>query len=138
MVQEDVQQVGALLRTYMAKFDIEQKFETDEEIEHWFLRSQGKGAIKPGEQGREDQVVWAYVVEVGGSMMSCASVKFAMKRKADDGPARICEIGPLDTPHYGLCFLLLPRLAHHGSQETRHNPHRLHLLLCYRYSFLGG
>jgi glycylpeptide N-tetradecanoyltransferase len=67
MTKADVPQVGALLRKYMARFDIVQTFEKDEEVEHWFLSGRGTGNREPGGgQGRDGQVVWAYVVEVSG------------------------------------------------------------------------
>lgn len=54
-------QVGALLRRYLDRFDVAQAFRDDDEVEHWLLSGQGK------EVGgrRVEQVVWAYVVEVG-------------------------------------------------------------------------
>lgn len=77
MEKKDVTQVAALLRRYLGRFDIAQTFETDEEVEHWFLSGRGQeggegGAIAGGEAGgkesagwrRAGQVVWAYVVEV--------------------------------------------------------------------------
>jgi glycylpeptide N-tetradecanoyltransferase len=65
MTKADVPQVGVLLRKYMARFDIVQTFEKDEEIEHWFLSGRGTGDYQPGGgKGRDGQVVWAYVVEV--------------------------------------------------------------------------
>lgn len=61
MVSSDVPQVAALLRRYLARFDIVQTFDDDAEVEHWFLSGQGRD-----EDGtRVEQVVWAYVVEVG-------------------------------------------------------------------------
>ncbi|KAI9634584.1 Glycylpeptide N-tetradecanoyltransferase [Dioszegia hungarica] len=65
MEKKDVPQVAALLRRYLARFEITQTFETDQEVEHWFLSGRGK---EGGEEGsakwrREGQVVWAYVVE---------------------------------------------------------------------------
>jgi glycylpeptide N-tetradecanoyltransferase len=65
MTRADVPQVGALLRKYMARFDMVQTFEKDEEVEHWFLSGRGTGDRQPGGgKGRDGQVVWAYVVEV--------------------------------------------------------------------------
>lgn len=63
MTKQDVPQVGALLREYMSRFKLEQKFESDEQVEHWFVSGQGTGENVPG-QGKTGQVVWAYVVEV--------------------------------------------------------------------------
>lgn len=64
MTKEDVPAVAALLRKYMARFDILQTFETDAEVEHWFLSGRGEGPWNPGNGvGHKGQVVWAYVVE---------------------------------------------------------------------------
>lgn len=69
----DVREVGELLRRYLARFDIEQEFKTDREVEHWFLSGKGKGKGKGGSEvdeevdedgGKAGRVVWAYVVEV--------------------------------------------------------------------------
>jgi glycylpeptide N-tetradecanoyltransferase len=60
MVKSDVPQVAALLRKYLARFDIAQTFGKDEEVEHWFLSGQGK---EVGDK-RVEQVTWVYVVEV--------------------------------------------------------------------------
>lgn len=79
MEKRDVSQVAALLRRYLARFEVAQKFESDEEVEHWFLSGRGveggEGAIAGGEESgegagagkgwrRSGQVVWAYIVEV--------------------------------------------------------------------------
>ena len=62
MVHADVPQVAALLRRYLARFEIFQTFAKDDEVEHWFLSGQGRGE---GDGARRpEQVVWAYVVEV--------------------------------------------------------------------------
>lgn len=64
MQKADVPQVAALLRKYMARFEIEQVFETDADVEHWFLSGKGEGPWAPGNgEGHRGQVVWAYVVE---------------------------------------------------------------------------
>ena len=63
MCKEDIPQVLDLMKRYMAKFDLEQKFDTEEEIEHWFISGRGTGEYQKG-RGREGQVAWAYVVEV--------------------------------------------------------------------------
>ncbi|BEI80486.1 hypothetical protein CcaverHIS002_0110150 [Cutaneotrichosporon cavernicola] len=59
MVPADVSQVAALLRRYLGRFDCAQLFNTDEDVEHWFISGMGKEANGK----RENQVVWAYVVE---------------------------------------------------------------------------
>lgn len=64
MQEKDVRGVGRLLRRYLKRYEIEQKFETDEEIRHWFLSGRGNGGgVADG------RVVWAYVVEV--SLLFC-------------------------------------------------------------------
>jgi glycylpeptide N-tetradecanoyltransferase len=63
MRKDDIPQVLDLMKRYMAKFDLEQKFDTEEEIEHWFISGRGTGEYQKG-RGREGQVAWAYVVEV--------------------------------------------------------------------------
>lgn len=63
MVPADVPQVAALLRRYLGRFDCAQLFNTDEDVEHWFISGMGKEVNGK----RENQVVWAYVVEVGES-----------------------------------------------------------------------
>lgn len=60
MREEDVPGVGKLLRRFLKRYDIEQRFESDEEVRHWFLSGSGRGA-----QEGQGRVVWAYVVEVG-------------------------------------------------------------------------
>ncbi|KLT41550.1 N-myristoyl transferase [Cutaneotrichosporon oleaginosum] len=59
MVSADVPQVAALLRRYLGRFDCAQLFNTDEDVEHWFISGMGKEVNGK----RENQVVWAYVVE---------------------------------------------------------------------------
>ena len=66
MTKADVPQVGQLLRRFLARFDVCQVFEKDEEVEHWFLSGQGKE--ENGQRVR--QVTWAYVVEVGSTTYS--------------------------------------------------------------------
>lgn len=63
MTEADVPAVASLLRRYMRRFEMQQVFETDEEVKHWFLSGRGTGESVEG-RGREGQVVWAYVVEV--------------------------------------------------------------------------
>jgi glycylpeptide N-tetradecanoyltransferase len=80
MEERDVPQVAALLRRYLARFEVAQNFESDAEVAHWFLSGRGLkggegGAIAGGEAGKTEgaewrrtgQVVWAYVVEVSRS-----------------------------------------------------------------------
>ncbi|KAH8087475.1 Glycylpeptide N-tetradecanoyltransferase, partial [Filobasidium floriforme] len=62
MCKEDIPQVLDLMKRYMARFELEQKFDTEEEIEHWFISGRGTGEYVKG-QGRKGQVAWAYVVE---------------------------------------------------------------------------
>lgn len=61
MVADDVPQVATLLRRYLARFPIMQTFSKDEDVMHWFIL--GLGREENGK--RVEQVVWAYVVEVG-------------------------------------------------------------------------
>jgi hypothetical protein len=67
MQKEDVPQVSALLSKYMARFELEQRFDQESEIEHWFISGRGTGEYKSG-RGRENQVVWSYVVEVSSRL----------------------------------------------------------------------
>lgn len=60
MVRADVPQVAALLRRFLARYDISQTFSADEDVEHWFLSGLGRNV----DGKRVEQVVWAYVVEV--------------------------------------------------------------------------
>lgn len=53
MQVKDVDGVRALLTRYLERFSLTQEF-TREEVEHWFINKQ---------QNKEDQVVWAYVVD---------------------------------------------------------------------------
>lgn len=65
MEEKDLEAVGILLRKYLAKFDIIQTFDTEEDLRHWFIGGRGIGEYNPGNgKGREGQAVWAYVVEV--------------------------------------------------------------------------
>ena len=63
MREEDIPQVLDLMKRYMARFELEQKFGTEEEIAHWFISGRGTGEYVKG-RGRQGQVAWAYVVEV--------------------------------------------------------------------------
>lgn len=86
MEKRDVSQVAALLRRYVARFEVAQTFDSDEEVEHWFLSGRGReggegGAIAGGDESasrgderkwrRAGQVVWAYVVEVSRKSEHC-------------------------------------------------------------------
>ena len=85
------------------KFDIAQTFSKDEEIDHWFLSGQGR------EEGgkRVDQVVWAYVVEVGSLC------------KSDELPSVVCgadqllSVGPHNAPYHRPRIFLLPPIVHY-------------------------
>lgn len=62
MREDDVEQVGKLLRRYLERFEVAPIY-TDEDIRYWLLSGRGEG--EAGANGRrEKQVVWAYVVEV--------------------------------------------------------------------------
>lgn len=61
ITKADVPQVGALLRKFLERYDIAQTFSKDEDVEHWFTSGLGKEVNGK----RVEQVVWAYVVEVG-------------------------------------------------------------------------
>lgn len=63
MTRDDVPQVAALLRRYLARFQIYQTFSYDSEVEHWFLSGMGREV----DGKRVEQVVWTYVVEVSGT-----------------------------------------------------------------------
>ena len=80
MVTADIPQVGDLLRRYLGRFDVAQTFSNDEEVQHWFLSGQGR----EGEGRRVEQVVWAYVVEVGLS-----SQAVVLSGLAKESPQRI-------------------------------------------------
>ncbi|KAE8221271.1 hypothetical protein CF319_g5348 [Tilletia indica] len=58
MKDEDLAQVGRLLRRYLARFDLAPRF-NDEEVQHILLS--GRGTDVNGK--REGQVTWTYVVE---------------------------------------------------------------------------
>ena len=60
LTKADIPQVRELLSKYLDRFDVAQLFNKDEEVEHWFLTSQGREV----DGKRVEQVVWAYVVEV--------------------------------------------------------------------------
>lgn len=60
LTKADIPQVRELLTRYLDRFDVAQLFTKDEEVEHWFLLSQGREV----DGKRVKQVVWAYVVEV--------------------------------------------------------------------------
>ena len=64
----DAQQVGDLLRAYLARFDLSPVM-SDEEILHNFYSGKGSGPVDPVTGWRKGQVTWTYVVEV------CQSVK---------------------------------------------------------------
>nr|ODO02369.1 glycylpeptide N-tetradecanoyltransferase [Cryptococcus depauperatus CBS 7855] len=59
MAIEDVPQVRRLLQKYLSRFELAQKFESDEEVAHWFLSGQGREM----DGKRIEQVIWAFVVE---------------------------------------------------------------------------
>ncbi len=88
MTKADVPQVGALLRKYMARFDIVQTFEKDEEVEHWFLSGRGTGERNPGDgQGREGQVIWTYVVEVSCILSWSHPISISLSLRPFQDPA---------------------------------------------------
>lgn len=60
MAEKDVDQVAVLLKKYLDRFELVQQFNKDE-LRHWFLHPEGS-------QMKEDQVIWAYVVETGGKI----------------------------------------------------------------------
>jgi glycylpeptide N-tetradecanoyltransferase len=62
MVVADIPQVARLLRRYLSRFDVAPTFIDEAEVQHWFLSGLGKG--DPINGRRDEQVVWAYVVEV--------------------------------------------------------------------------
>lgn len=69
MELKDVAEVGKLMRRYMRRFDMAPRF-SDHEVEHILLSGRGKpGTAQGGERGgggeqkREGQVTWTYVVE---------------------------------------------------------------------------
>lgn len=52
MESKDVPAVAALLKKYLARFELAPEF-SEKEIDHWLLH-----------KGTNEQVVWCYVVEV--------------------------------------------------------------------------
>ncbi|SNX84374.1 probable Glycylpeptide N-tetradecanoyltransferase [Melanopsichium pennsylvanicum] len=63
MQYQDVPAVGKLMRRYMRRFDMAPRF-TDEEVQHILLSGRGiQGTKVRGENRRQGQVTWTYVVE---------------------------------------------------------------------------
>ncbi|CED82593.1 n-myristoyl transferase [Phaffia rhodozyma] len=60
MEEKDLSQVGALLRRYLARFQVAPVYD-DDELRHWLLSGKGVGEKVGGK--RDKQVTWAYVVE---------------------------------------------------------------------------
>lgn len=58
----DAQQVGDLLRAYLARFDLSPVM-SDEEVLHNFYSGKGAGPVDPATGWRKGQVTWTYVVE---------------------------------------------------------------------------
>lgn len=89
MEEKDVAQVGELLRKYLARFELNQRFDSDDEVRHWFLSGKGTGEYKPG-YGRDGQVVWSYVVEVsycvGESPSAASDSRYARIRTPTRSP----------------------------------------------------
>jgi hypothetical protein len=151
MVKADVPQVGELLRKYLARFEVVQVFAKDEEVEHWFLSGQGR------EEGgkRVEQVVWAYVVEVGWQfspkllfatpkhvviypkvLPETQTLNFRLLSvvpicpERDRPAANPCSrTGPNHPPHHRLYIILLAPFFHHEAQEARRAQRRLPVLL---------
>lgn len=67
MEERDLRQVSDLLRAYLARFDIAPVM-TDEEVRHNFLSGRGHGSVDSRNGHRQQQVTWAYVVEVSASL----------------------------------------------------------------------
>lgn len=67
MQEQDVAQVGVLLRRYLERFQVAPVYD-DDEIRHWLLSGAGdaskKGQDGEGIKGNAKQVTWCYVVEV--------------------------------------------------------------------------
>jgi hypothetical protein len=102
MVAADVPQVGELLRRYLGRFDVEQEFGSDREVEHWFLSGAGGGGgeVRFDEDGAPvGRVVWAYVVEVSGREMLGIGIGIGRCDKVEDaaglarGGHRRCSSG---------------------------------------------
>ena len=102
MEKKDVPQVAALLRRYLARFEVAQTFEKDEEVEHWFLS--GKGRLEGGK--RFEQVIYPYVVEVSSVFTGIASS--AVEKTVTDLEDRIPQ-------HISLPNLSLSSHFHHPS-----------------------
>lgn len=101
MEKKDVPQVGELLQKYLAKFDVTQVFDNDDEVEHWFLS--GKGGVVDGKE--VEQVVYAYVVEVS----SCLGRSLVLSLR----------VGPYDTCHHRYGLLLRLAVVDHETREIR-------------------
>ena len=65
MQEKDVPEVTKLYATYMKRFGMVIEL-TEDEVRHQFLSGRGIGPSRPDswKTPREQQVVWAYVVEV--------------------------------------------------------------------------
>lgn len=124
MCKEDIPQVLDLMKRYMARFELEQKFDTEEEIEHWFISGRGTGEYVKG-QGRKGQVAWAYVVEV--SVRSPHEFRFQTQTDRS-----VDYAGPRDTSNHRLHVVLLAPLAHHETCQAQGSRDGLPVLLRHR------
>jgi hypothetical protein len=129
MRQDDIPQVLDLMKRYMAKFDLEQKFDTEAEIEHWFVSGRGTGEYQKG-RGRDGQVAWAYVVEVSG-VSEAESTRTRGSLRAKVSTYALACAGPGNTSLDRLHVLLLASLAHHEACQAQGSRNGLPLLLRY-------
>jgi glycylpeptide N-tetradecanoyltransferase len=60
MQENDLKQVGELLKKYLDRFDMAQEF-SKAELKHWFLHADGS-------KSPSEQVIWSYVVEQEGKI----------------------------------------------------------------------
>lgn len=104
MESKDIDAVYSLLQQYLEKFDMAPRF-TREEIEHWMLHKKDSG----------DQVVWAYVVEVGLSLL----LTFAL----------LTSEGFFNFKNHRLLLILFHRIYSHQIRQTLQHQSRLSLLL---------
>ena len=118
--KRDLKQASRLLRAYMARFDMAPLL-SNKDIEHALWTGRGKDVNGK----RENQVTWAYVVEVRPQFPTPRS---ARRRRTDSAPLSYPAIGPGHPPDYRRLLILRP--AFHRTQiATAHQRQRRVLVL---------
>lgn len=74
----DAQQVGDLLRAYLARFDMSPVM-SDEEVLHNFYSGKGTGPVDPVTGWRKGQVTWTYVVEVSIPSLNAGTAECSVR-----------------------------------------------------------